>query len=67
MKKHQKVVSTLNKEKSALAKHICDPKHQIASGNSRVITTNNRHGHETCFASMIRRSVVDVVVDCVGK
>ena len=44
LKEHQKAVSTLDKEKSASAEHVCYTKHEIAWENSKVITTNNRYG-----------------------
>jgi exonuclease VII small subunit len=31
VKEHQKVVSTLNNGKLALAEHVCDTKHEIVS------------------------------------
>jgi hypothetical protein len=49
LKEHQKAVSTLDKEKSALAEHVCYTKHEIAWENSKVITTNNRYGQRPCL------------------
>jgi hypothetical protein len=51
LKEYQKAVSTLDKGKSALAEHICYTKHEIAWENSKVITTNNRHGQRLCLES----------------
>jgi hypothetical protein len=49
LKEHQKTVSTLDKGKSALAKHVCCTKHEIAWENSKVITTNNRYVQRLCL------------------
>ena len=49
IKEHQKTVSTLDKGKSTLAKHVCYTKHEIAWENSKVITTNNRYGQRLCL------------------
>jgi hypothetical protein len=37
LKEHQKVVSTLEERKSALAEHVCYTKHEIAWENSQTI------------------------------
>ncbi len=49
LKEHQKAVSSLNKGKSALAKHVCDTKQVIAWENSKNIITNNRYGQRRCL------------------
>jgi hypothetical protein len=43
LKEHQKDFSTLNKEKSALAEHVRDTKHEIAWEIPKIITTNNHY------------------------
>ena len=37
-------VSNFKSSKSALAEHVCETSHNIAWGDSRIITTNNRYG-----------------------
>ena len=39
------------KEKSALAEHVCGTKHKIAWENSKVITTKNLYGQRRCLVA----------------
>jgi hypothetical protein len=49
-KEHQMAVSTLSKEKSALAEHVCDTKHKIAWENSKVMNMpDNHYGQRRCL------------------
>ena len=35
--------------KCALAEHVCDTKHGITWGDSKIIATNSRHGRRRCL------------------
>ena len=45
----QRAVSDSNSSKSVLAEHMCETSHNIASDDSRIITTNNRYGQRLCL------------------
>ena len=50
LKEHQRVVSNFNSSKPALAElHVSKTSHNIASVDSRNITTNNRYGQRLCL------------------